>query len=140
MKLLKEWDLAEAHADSEMQRQAYSKIRDKFAQFFAQVESAFASIAVSTTSPDAKPAVLRVEKSDYIIGDDRYITLGRIVYSDVAVRDNAVKRPSRLHACVRRFGEFVVLLDVGSFSALLLPHAAIEARHSRNQWRASGGL
>ena len=75
-----------------------------------------ANIAVKADDDGAhvKPVVLRVEKRDYVVGGDKFTTLGRIEFSDIVVQDSAIGRPSRIHAFFRRFGAHVVVFDLGS--------------------------
>ena len=89
--------------------------RKDFIKNFIDEDNALSMLGdLSMPDVNRTDTIIRVEKKNYIITDE-YQTIGRVPLSDIPLTDVISNGGSRLHAFIRRFGQFVVIIDVGSF-------------------------
>jgi len=106
-------------ASSHERTTAWQQVRNRFDLVIEGIEHRLRnekSMQISTSDRKLKKdcvddVVLRVDGVNYPLCDHT-VTIGRIEFCDIALR--TYPGASRLHAIVRRFGDKIVVMDVGS--------------------------
>lgn len=114
LQIMQRWSEVEKR-DLDIKLQTFNEIRKDFIKNFIDEDNALSMLGdLSMTDVNRTDTIIRVEKKNYIITDE-YQTIGRVPLSDIPLTDVISNGGSRLHAFIRRFGQFVVIIDVGSF-------------------------
>lgn len=120
------WDLANANVNTFHQYipkiDAWGKVKEQFDSVISEIEKNLPGIDANqntVSSPTEEDIVIRVENKNYTFKPSQTITVGRISLTDIPLKDIS-NGTSRLHAVIKRFGEQLVIMDVGSYSGIKL--------------------
>lgn len=141
---MKPWDIVAYTNDNAVKLDAWLKTRIQFDSIIADIESRLIN-QQNQHQPDhsnqpqpnqpqpnkpqpnkpEEPIVIRVNGKNWTFDSDKTITVGRIDFTDIPLGAMA-NGTSRLHAIIRRFGNQLVVVDVGSYSGIRLVERSVD--------------
>lgn len=125
---MKPWDAVAYTNDMATKLDTWHKTRSQFDSIISDIESRLQLSNASTNEQKEEPIVIRINGKNWTFDSDKTITVGRIDFTDIPLADVDVRLngTSRLHAIIRRFGNQLVIMDVGSYSGIRLIERSVD--------------